>query len=228
MKIYMFKLTVTHDTFIKDSPSPSAELAANQKTFIPQGEVLVATTITESQDQHFKVSLANKAGEGYIYVDHWNIDVLAINGKFSKVKKAEINWNDFNSKVSKYFTVGEVCNYDRRRIPQNKTTQSNIIKLARELDKVRAAWGGGLLVTSWHRPLHINRAIGSGDRSQHVKGKAADVRPANGKLWEFQTWIDKRWYGALGYGAKKGFVHLDNRNNKGFNTGGAKGVRWNY
>ena len=47
-------------------------------------------------------------------------------------------------------------------------------------------------------------------------------------LIQFQSWLDQFWFGALGYGAKKGFVHLDQRNGKGWRTGGQKCVRWNY
>ncbi|MGV2389627.1 MAG UNVERIFIED_CONTAM: hypothetical protein LVR29_19395 [Microcystis novacekii LVE1205-3] len=37
---------------------------------------------------------------------------------------------------------------------------------------------------------------------------------------KFQSWLDQRWFGALGYGAGRGFVHLDARNGKGWKTGG--------
>jgi hypothetical protein len=50
----------------------------------------------------------------------------------------------------------------------------------------------------------------------------------DGDIYAFQNWVGERWYGALGWGAKKGFVHLDNRNGKGWMSGGEKGVRWDY
>lgn len=132
-----------------------------------------------------------------------------------------INWNDFNAKVSKYFTVREVTNGDRRRIPTDNTIKQNIFTLARELDRVREAWGSGIIVTSWYRPPAVNRAIGGATRSQHILGKAADIRPVQGDLYRFQDWLDKvAWKDkALGYGAKKGFVHLDLRPGN---------IRWNY
>jgi hypothetical protein len=40
-------------------------------------------------------------------------------------------------------------------------------------------------------------------------------------LWlSFNRGSDQRWFGALGYGAGRGFVHLDARNGKGWKTGG--------
>lgn len=141
-----------------------------------------------------------------------------------------IIWTDWNCRVSRYFTVGEVCKCDTRRVPHDPTVRTNILKLAAELDKVRSAWGGAIAVTSWHRPLLVNRAVGSSDGSQHIKGTAADIYPLGREAVAFERWLDHHWYGALGYGARsgKGFTHLDIRNGKGWQSGGTKGPRWNY
>lgn len=141
-----------------------------------------------------------------------------------------INWNNPDQKISKYFSVREVTKNDPRRIPRSGSeVEREIIKLAIELDKIREEWGSPVLVNSWYRPLEVNRSIGSSDDSQHIQGRAVDIRPVNpDSLTKFQSWLDQNWFGALGYGAKKGFVHLDTRNGKGWRTGGKKGTRWNY
>jgi hypothetical protein len=131
-----------------------------------------------------------------------------------------VDWSKFSDKVSKYFTVGEVSQNSRERIVFHPTHRANVLRLAAELDKIREAWGKPIGVTSWYRPLPVNRRIGSGDGSQHVLGLAADIYPIGGDIYAFQGWLDKFWGNkALGYGAKKGFVHIDLRTGR---------IRWNY
>jgi len=133
-----------------------------------------------------------------------------------------INWYDWNSKVSTYFTVGEVCQWDWRRIPTSSAIKNDIVWLARELDQVRVAWGGSIIVNSWYRPPDVNWQVGGASNSQHLYGRAADIRPGNGDLWGMQNWLDWGLWAnrALGYGASCcGFVHLDLRNGR---------IRWNY
>lgn len=143
----------------------------------------------------------------------------------------EVNWQNMNCYVSKYFTVAEVTMRDRRRIPvKGSQVEKNILKFAPELDEVRDAWGYPIGVSSWNRPPIINAQQGGVGDSQHILGWSADVYPlAGGSIWDFQKWLDKRWGDALGYGAKKGFVHLDQRGGGGFDKPGRKGkVRWDY
>jgi len=142
----------------------------------------------------------------------------------------KIDWNNPKAKISKYFTVWEVTKSDPRRIPTvGSEVEREILKLAIELDKIREDWGGVILVNSWYRPPVVNRAVGGSPYSQHLYGRAVDICPANpGSLAKFQAWLDQHWYGALGYGARRGFVHLDTRNGKGWKKKKKKGPRWNY
>ena len=144
--------------------------------------------------------------------------------------QTQINWKNPTQKISKYFSVREVTIGDARRIPRSGSeVEQNILRLAIELDKIREEWDSPIIVTSWYRPLEINRSIGSSDDSQHIPGRAADIRPVDlSSLAKFQAWLDKNWFGALGYGAARGFVHLDMRNDKGWRFSGKKGTRWNY
>jgi putative chitinase len=128
-----------------------------------------------------------------------------------------VDWNNFNSRVSVYFTVGEVCNYETRRIPTDITIKNRILDLAQDLDKVREWWGSAIVSNSWYRPPEVEREVG-GSGANHPYGFAADIRPAYGSIWDFQSRFEREWYwpgkwkGGFGKGANKGFIHLDKRN----------------
>lgn len=143
----------------------------------------------------------------------------------------KINWLDFDCPISKYFTVREVINGDRRRVPISEQNIKKILLLVAELDKIRIELGQPILVNSWNRPPKINADVGGALYSQHIQGWGVDIRCHGSSIYEFQKWLDANWYGSLGYGAKKGFVHLDMRNGKGWKSAKnpfVKGVRWNY
>jgi len=145
-------------------------------------------------------------------------------------KNSAIDWNNPNQRVSQYFTVREVTLDDARRKPDPGSTQEkNILKLAAELDKIRDAWGSGIQITSWYRPPNINKEVGGAAQSQHISGLAADIKPTNGKMSEFQDFLKTHWSGGLGTGSKS-FVHVDIRNNGSFMEAGnaTPSVTWTY
>jgi uncharacterized protein YcbK (DUF882 family) len=151
------------------------------------------------------------------YISQDSFDLLQKQADSIKV----IDWTDFSCKISKYFTVAEVTQNDKRRIPTNKTHQQNILRIAAELDKIRDDWGSPIGVTSWYRPPAVNASVKGAKNSQHLNGSAVDICPIGGDVYKLQKWLDKRWDMALGYGAKKGFVHLDLRNP-------GQRIRWVY
>lgn len=180
---------------------------------------------TKTQEAWTTFKQANHLDNIYL-IGPASYSVLLIQGtKNSESKNIHngelIDWNNPTCKISKYFTVREVTQGDKRRIPVIKKIQDNIIKLAFELDRVREAWGDPIVVTSWYRPPAVNCAVGGVSNSQHLTGSAADIYPLNGQLLKFQNWLDKEAWAdkALGYGAKKGFVHLDLRKGR---------IRWVY
>ena len=141
-----------------------------------------------------------------------------------------INWSDFNCPIGKYFTVGEVLRYDKRRIPTSDATKQQILRIVKEADKIREAWGSPIGITSGFRPPVINANVGGVRNSRHIVGDALDIYPIGKSGKQFEQWLDARWYGGLGWGQRKsrGFTHIDLANGKGFESGGSKGRRWNY
>jgi Peptidase M15 len=139
----------------------------------------------------------------------------------------QIDWRNPDCFISKYFTVGEVTQNDPRRIPApNSEEEINILTLAADLDLLREEWDGPIGITSWYRPADVNAEVGGARYSQHITGGAADVCPIGGDIYDFQEWVDERWGGGLGYGAPRGFVHLDLRDG-GWERGAAE-IRWSY
>jgi putative chitinase len=158
--------------------------------------------------------------------DRHQADPLLI-GPASVSMLVPINWNDNEQMISYFFKVRDVTKGDIARKPLNINIENRIIRLARELDKIRLEWGNGIEVTSWYRPPAINRAVGGAGNSQHIQGCAVDIIAIGEDIYKFQKWLDEGWYGALGYGAPR-FVHIDQRNGGGWRTGSNKGVRWHY
>ena len=85
------------------------------------------------------------------------------------------------------------------------------------LEAIRTAVGGPLVLLSGYRTAAYNRRIGGARRSQHVEGRAADLRPPPG-------WTATRLHGFIlglyhggelellgGLGRYPRFVHVDTR-----------------
>lgn len=142
----------------------------------------------------------------------------------------QVDWLDFSSRITQHFTVGEYLRYDAARTPYDDEIKKNAIAILMELEKIRKAWDGPIEITSGYRPPAVNSACGGALYSQHLNGHAVDIAPIGGDIHKFQKWLDYRWEDALGYGAWKGFVHLDMREGRGFVPGGSNtyGARWDY
>lgn len=84
-------------------------------------------------------------------------------------------------KLSKYFTYNELTFSETAKrlkytnAPQHKELKS-LTNTAQNLDKVRELLGCPVIINSGYRTLAVNRAIGSSDNSQHVRGEAVDFR----------------------------------------------------
>ncbi|MGK7897717.1 MAG: D-Ala-D-Ala carboxypeptidase family metallohydrolase [Xenococcus sp. (in: cyanobacteria)] len=231
------KMTALCDTWLKkDWTKQASQLDDTERAFVPIDKFYFFEELNENsletqlsgQAGHAKVKLSYGAGEWYLFVEHWEFpwteDTPPVLGNLPEWN--EVQWDDWSSPVSKYFTAGEVAKYQRRRIPQDETIKKNVIQIARKLDQVRDWWGSPLLVNSWYRPLAVEREIG-GSGANHPYGFAVDIRPKEGSVWDLQNrfereWFDaNKWAGGFGRGANKGFIHLDLRQPE-------RPRKWNY
>jgi len=93
--------------------------------------------------------------------------------------------------------------------------ETRAVDLAHAFERVRAACGGHPLtvLSAYRSPAH-NRAIGGAPKSQHVEGRAVDVRPPAGMAVETFAMLIKAnaaAWGIRGVGVYRTFVHLDTR-----------------
>lgn len=223
----LFGIRAKRETWLKKRPEQADVLGEHEKVRVAPGRVYAVMRWDElPANVHAKVELDHGAGTWFIYEPHWELPKATGSGVSTPV-----DWADMGAKVSEYFCVGEVMQYDKRRMPTaGSGDEARILRMAQELDKVRKAWGGPLAVTSWYRPEPINQQVGGVPGSRHITGEAVDVYPVGRSLESFYQWIRVRWSGGLGDGRSRGFLHLDIRANGHFVPGaGVRPIReWNY
>lgn len=204
----LVKMQARQETFLKKAPIDSKYFSELGRKKIMKDEQIQIIRLQEiPADGHAWAELAFEAGRWAIFLPHWQ-RVGA-----PKPPQAQVDWSDFSASVGKYITVGEVLQYDARRQPKRGSQEErNLLYICGEFDKIRAAWGEPIGVTSGHRPEPINRQVGGVPNSYHVTGQALDIYPINGSLNNFYRWLSRRWSGGLGDGRNKGFVHIDTRN----------------
>ena len=119
-----------------------------------------------------------------------------------------------------------------RRIPQNTSyggiiipaaqITGNIVKLARELDKIRAQFGDRPIhINSWYRPSALNAAVGGRPSSHHLLGWGVDIVIDGYAPPRVTSILAKTWAGGLGDNPM--YTHLDLRHLMGLAA-----VRWDY
>jgi hypothetical protein len=110
-----------------------------------------------------------------------------------------------------HFTWGEATR-NGTRLPDTVQQSKNIVELAKYLDQIRAKLGDRpIRITSWLRPVAVNRAVGGAKNSTHIEGYAADFSVQGMSPRQVFNALDS-WHGARGGLAHGvGFTHVDLR-----------------
>ena len=97
----------------------------------------------------------------------------------------------------KYFTIKELCASAKATALgiKNEPSKAALVNLEslvlNILDPLRAAWGGGIIVTSGYRSAALNKAVGGSPSSAHRYGLAADIVPADKRIGVFKAFVVK-------------------------------------
>lgn len=98
--------------------------------------------------------------------------------------------------------------------------KDNIWHLSNELEKIRTALGKPIIINSGIRCPEHNKRVGGVKNSQHILGKAVDIRVKNMKAKDLYNFIKKLenmklvYIGYMQLYEKVGFVHYDIRDKK--------------
>lgn len=226
-KPILFRITATQDTFLKKRPVQAIELGETEKVPVDRGRGYAVYAYTEMPAcGHAQVELAAGAGTWFVFEPHWSRAQAS-----GEALPASVDWSDFNCLVTPNLTVGEILQWDKRRIPaENDSVKMRLLKTAAAFQEIRNAWGGPLGVTSFYRPEPINSEVGGVINSRHITGEAMDIYPEGRSLESFYQWIRVRWTGGLGDGRNRGFIHLDIRNDGHFvpGAGARPAAEWLY
>jgi GH24 family phage-related lysozyme (muramidase) len=222
----LFKLEALQNTWLKKEPIQASELSERKRVAVHKSRTYGVVRVTElPATAHVKVELAAGAGTWFIYAPHWSYEQRS-----GEALTAQVDWEDFDCLVTPNLTVGEILQWDRRRIPgPNAAARQRLIATASEFQRLRDAWGRPLGVTSFYRPEPINAEQGGVRNSRHVTGQAMDLYPIGASMESFYQWIRVRWRGGLGDGRHRGFIHLDTDGGAFVPGGGATPSRsWTY
>ena len=123
--------------------------------------------------------------------------------------------------ITKNFNKREFNSKDGKRMP--KDVLKNVIELAKNLQVIRDHIGEPIHINSAYRSPKHNKRVGGSPRSQHLKGKAADLTSKDFTPLQLHSIIEKLILeGKIsqgGLGLYNGFVHYDIRGHK---------ARWDF
>lgn len=124
-------------------------------------------------------------------------------------------------KLTKNFSKKEFDSKDESKMPDSVLV--NVVRVACNLQRLRDKIGKAVVVNSGYRSESYNRNIGGSPNSQHLLGKAADIRVNGLTPMQIANEIEKLiLQGEMlqgGLGVYDTFVHYDIRKKK---------ARWDF
>jgi hypothetical protein len=231
-----YYLVAQVDTKLKTSPTQSNELVSTDYREVGQWQKIDIDgwKFLAEKNEHIEVRIDEfkdlNSGIFYVYAPHFKLFNILGNqveiespsspipviqkdrGKsFSLPGNSSLFYTKDPIYSGSHFTWGEATK-NGTRIPTSVTIVNNIIKQAKELDKLRAYLGDiPLVVTSWYRDPKTNAVVGGAANSSHLTGLATDIiSPAISPL-DLQRKILNYWkVGGIGKAANKAnpFVHV--------------------
>ncbi|MEM1252166.1 MAG: D-Ala-D-Ala carboxypeptidase family metallohydrolase [Cyanobacteria bacterium P01_H01_bin.21] len=132
----------------------------------------------------------------------------------------------FDTLITPHITYGEFALYREERRFDHDFQCKTAYEICLFLERCRDYFGGNpLVITSGYRPPSVNAKVGGARRSEHLYDApntgAVDFYIKNVSIHEVEYWCDQNYPHSIGYGAKRGFVHLGMRPGK-------PRVRWVY
>jgi uncharacterized protein YcbK (DUF882 family) len=116
---------------------------------------------------------------------------------------------------SKHLSWVEVACNDGTPYPQQFIRDGRVFRLAQAFEDIRHLCGDRpITVFSAYRTPNWNRKVGGAPKSQHVEGRALDLKPPEGlTVKQFYDLIkaNHKEFGIQGIGLYKTFVHIDIR-----------------
>ena len=87
-------------------------------------------------------------------------------------------------------------------------------ELLEVLQDIRHHFDRSIKITSSNRCEAHNKAVGGGIRSQHLKGRAADIKVGYTNPYDVQEYLLKKYPDKYGIGRYERFTHIDTRTGK--------------
>lgn len=229
----MPQITVAQPTVLKRYPKLSSELEPQDKMMLDAGRVFHITNHEPAQGNHVYVTFAPNAGwqNGYFFVPHLEGMTIEGNipdnqpndqpeeksgdkGKLLKIPGiGDVYANDPILGQGGNFFYYEAFRPDGSRIPSSKALALDVRRGADMLEQIRERLECPMIVTSWHRPLSVNKAVGGASRSQHVSTcSAVDFKPVGMSVSDAYKKLEGWWGSRGGLAYKPGqFIHADLR-----------------